>query len=253
MINPMEMTGKTIIVTGASSGIGRATAILISKLGGKVILIARNARELDKTLLQLDPKVDNARYVFDLSASHEIESLIKQVASEHGEINGLAFCAGIGNRCPSRMLKPSKLLEMLTINSISFIEMARVLANVRYRAEKASFVCISSVASLKGEKGLLAYSVSKGAINSAVRVMAKEWGENGIRVNAILPSWVNTEMAQGILSDYGKGEFDDAIKSKQYLGMGTPLDIANAVVFLLSDASKFITGTEMVIDGGYVS
>lgn len=253
MINPMEMTGKTIIVTGASSGIGRATASLISKLGGKVILIARNTSELDKTLLQLNPKVDNACYAFDLSANYEIESLIKKIVSEHGEINGLAFCAGIGNRCPGKMLKPNKLLEMLNINFISFVEMARLLAHAQYRADKASFVCISSVASLKGEKGLLAYSASKGAINSAVRVMAKEWGENGIRVNAVLPSWVNTEMAQGILNNYGKGEFDDAIKSKQYLGMGTPLDIANAVVFLLSDASKFITGTELIIDGGYIS
>ncbi|MCQ4814656.1 SDR family NAD(P)-dependent oxidoreductase [Cloacibacillus evryensis] len=252
MINPMDMTGKTIIVTGASSGIGRATAIQISQLGGTAILVARDSHRLEQTISKLNHG-NHKYYSFDLLNHAGIDSLIKRIVTENGEINGLAYCAGIGNRCPSRMLKPEKLLEMLKINSVSFVEAARVLSSTRYRSETASFVCISSVASIKGEKGLLAYSMSKGALNSAIRVMAKEFGPYGIRVNAVLPSWIKTEMAESIFENYGKGEFDKEMDSVQYLGMGSPIDIANAIVFLLSDAAKFITGTELIIDGGYTS
>lgn len=252
MINPMDMTGKTIIVTGASSGIGRATAVQVSRLGGKVILVARDSRRLEQTINMLDYG-NHKYYPFDLLNYAGIESLIKQIVTEHGEINGLAYCAGIGNRCPCRMLKPEKLMDLLKINSVSFVETARVLSSTKYRAETASFICISSVASIKGEKGLLAYSMSKGALNSAIRVMAKEFGPHGIRVNAILPSWIKTEMAEEILEEYGKGEFDKEMDSMQYLGMGSPVDIANAIAFLLSDASKFITGTALIVDGGYIS
>ena len=252
MINPMEMTGKTIIVTGASSGIGRETAILISKLGGNVVLVARNDERLQQTKDQL-VFGNHSCYSFDLQNHEGIEDLVKRIVEENVTVNGLAYCAGIGNRCPGRMLKPEKLIQMLKINAIGFVEIARVLSSTKYREANASFVCVSSIASIKGEKGLLAYSMSKGAVNSGMRVMAKELGPHGVRVNAVLPSWIITEMADNILEDYGKGEFDKEMDSMQYLGMGSPIDVANAIVFLLSDAAKFITGTEMIVDGGYVS
>lgn len=252
MINPMEMKGKTIIVTGASSGIGRETAILISRLGGNVVLIARNEERLRQTKNQLDYG-NHSYYSFDLLNHGGIEDLVKRIIEENDTVNGLAYCAGIGNRCPGRMLKPDNLIKMLKINTIGFVEIARVLSSTKYRKATASFVCVSSIASIKGEKGLLAYSMSKGAINSGMRVMAKELGSYGVRVNAVLPSWIKTEMADNIFEDYGKGEFDKEMDSMQYLGMGEPVDVANAIVFLLSDAAKFITGTEMIVDGGYIS
>lgn len=252
MINPMEMTGKTIIVTGASSGIGRETAILISKLGGNVVLVARNEERLQQTKNQLD-NGNHSYYSFDLQNHAGIEDFIKRVVEENAPIDGLAYCAGIGNRCPVRMLKPEKLIQMLEINTIGFVETARILSSTKYREANASFVYVSSIASIKGEKGLLAYSMSKGAVNSGMRVMAKELGPHGVRVNVVLPSWIKTEMADNIFEDYGKGEFDKEIDSMQYLGLGAPIDVANAIVFLLSDAAKFITGTEMIVDGGYVS
>lgn len=252
MINPMDMRGKAIIVTGASSGIGHATAILLSKLGAKAVLIARNEERLKQTYEQLEGS-GHSIYSYDLSDINGIPSLVKTIASECSEVSGLAYCAGIGNRCPLKLLDSDSIIDMMKVNTLAFVELCKVLSKANYRAESASYVCVSSAAAIKGEKGLLSYSMTKGALNSAIHVMAKELGTFGIRVNAVLPSWVNTEMAEDIFENFGKGEFDAAIDTKQYLGMGRPDDIANTIAFLLSDASRFITGTELIADGGYTS
>ena len=252
MINPMDLTGKNIIITGASSGIGKATASLISEMGGHVALIARNIERLQSTLDELGGDAHRA-YSFDLADNRNIKQLLDSIVKDMGQIDGLAYCAGIANRCPVRMLKTEKFIEMLSVNTLGFIEMAKVLSGTNYKKDKASFVVVSSIASIKGEKGLLGYSMSKGAINSAVRVMAKELSESGVRINAVLPSWIKTEMADNILTSYGRGDFDNEMATCQYLGVGSAVDVANAITFLLSDASKFITGTELIVDGGYSS
>ena len=252
MINPLNLTGRTIIVTGASSGIGRETAIHISRLGGKVILVARNTQRLHETMTRLNGE-GHSSYSFDLQQLSGIEPLLQLIVSESGLISGLAYCAGIGNTYPVSMTRTDRLMKVMNVNTFGFVEMVRILSSERFRTCEASFVGVSSVAALKGEKGMLAYCMSKGALNSGMRAMARELGVSGVRVNVVLPGWIKTEMYEDVVDSYGSSKFDREMASLQYLGLGAPLDIANAIVFLLSNASRFISGIEMPVDGGYLS
>lgn len=252
MINPLDLSGKIVLITGASSGIGKETSIYLSKLGAKVILVSRNEEKLRITLSLMEGD-NHSIYVFDLKKIGQIEALIERVVSQHGKLNGLVHCAGIGDMRPLQMTKYDFIHNMMLINFYSFIELCRVIAKKNNYAESSSFVAISSATSYKGEKSKVAYCASKGALDSAIRAMAKELAKKNIRVNSIIPGFIKTEMVDAYIEVAGEEEFKKNVLVNQYLGLGEPIDVANAVAYLLSDASKFVTGTGFVIDGGYLS
>lgn len=252
MINPLDLSGKNVLVTGASSGIGRATAIHLSKLGAQVILVSRNEEKLRATLSQMEGD-HHSIYAFDLKKIDQIEGLIEKIANQQGKLNGLVHCAGIGDMRPMQMTKYDFIHDMMLLNFYAFIELCRVIAKKNNHAEPSSFVAISSVRSYKGDKSTVAYCASKGALDSAIRAMAKELAAKNIRVNSIVPGFIKTEMVDVYIEAAGNEEFQKNVLDNQYLGLGDPVDIANAAAYLLSNASKFVTGTGLIVDGGYLS
>ena len=251
MINPMDLTGKHILITGASSGIGKATSIHLSKLGAKLTLIARNEEKLGDTLKLLEGK-GHAIYSIDLKEIILIESLLNKIVDSNGPIDGLVHCAGIATMRPLSMTKPDFLHDMMLINYYSFVELIRCASKKNKHREGASFIGMSSVASQYGDKSKIAYCSSKAAMDSAVRCMAKELAYKNIRVNTIVAGFIRTDMYDAYIETAGEEAVVSNI-SDQYLGMGDTIDIANAMAYLLSDASKFITGTGFVVDGGFLS
>lgn len=250
MLNPLDLTNKNIMVTGASSGIGRDTALLLSKLGAKTILIARNEEKLKNVIHQMDGN-DHIYYPFDLSNIDEIELLFKKICFNSYKLDGLVHCAGIDVCRPLKITTKKILNEIMTINFYSFYELTRVFSNKKYN-NGGSIVAISSVAAQRGRKTLSAYSASKAAIEGAVRSLSVELADINIRINAIAPSFVETEMFKKYIDLAGEEAVKDIMK-KQILGIGKTEDVANAAAYLLSDSSKFITGSVFSVDGGYLA
>ena len=244
--------GKVILITGASSGIGRTTAKHLDSLGAKLILIGRNEEQLIITQKLL--RNESVICAVDLMDVEKIEDIIKPLVKNTGVLSGFVHCAGISDNRPLSMFKYANLHRVMLVNFYSFYELVRVLTKKgMYAKEGMNIVVISSVAAKVGKEAQTAYGASKAAINGAVHSMAKELAPKNIRVNSILPAAVNTAMIQKY---YDLKEMLDAGERKpnerQYLGMCQPEYIASAIAFLLSDDSKWITGAEMPVDGGYL-
>lgn len=252
MINPMDLSGKRILVTGASSGIGRQTAIYLSKLGATINLLARRESQLNETLQCMEGN-NHRLYPFDLTQLDSIQALIKQMIQDGGSLDGVVHCAGIAPMRPLAMTKPEYLHNVMLINFYSFVEIVRCAAAKKYFNMGASFIGISSTAAKKGGKSQIAYAASKAAIDAACLVMAKELAPKGIRINTVMPSLIKTEMYEQFITDAGSSDKQTFVTPEQYLGIGLPQDIASAIAFLLSDSSRFITGTTLVVDGGFLS
>lgn len=250
MINPMELTGKHYVVTGASSGIGAETCRQIAKLGGKVSLLARDEERLNAVMNSLEGNAHRC-YSVELSEPKNIESVIRTVLDEQGKIDGGVYCAGISDTCPLRMAKPDRIKKITSINYLSYIEFIRCITSKQNRNEKMSIVGISSFMSERGEKGLTMYCSTKAAMNGAMRAMAHELANFGIRVNNVLPGWVNTELLDRTRTEVGEDNLKKHFDCIQYLGEPIdPIDVANMTAYLLSDAAKSITGTEVVVGAG---
>lgn len=250
-LNPMSLENQRILVTGASSGIGRETASLVAKLGGKVTLVGRNHERLNETLSQLEGA---GHFVssFDLNATDEIPNWIKSLAKEHGSISGIVHAAGVHVLEPLRMLTSEQISELMTVNVQASIGLAKGLRMKGVRSENASLVLLSSVAAFAGDVGLSAYSAAKGALIAATRSLAHELARESIRVNCIAPGMVLTEMAASIQRTMSKDQWE-AVERRHLLGLGKPVDVANAAAFLLASTSRWITGTTLVVDGGFVA
>lgn len=252
MINPMELDGKNIIVTGASSGIGKGIAILLSKLGANVILVARNEERLKETYNELEPG-KHSYYVFDLNYLDAIESMIDNVCHDGLKLNGLVHSAGVSLTMPLQYLKSSDLRNIMSVNFYSFVELVKHFSKRKYNDNGGSIVAISSISSKVGARGLTAYCASKGALESAIRSMALDLTPKKIRINSVAPGMIETQIYDGLKELVNNNEFEAELKKRQVLGLGKPEDVAYATAFLLSDASRFITGTSMVVDGGYLA
>lgn len=252
MYNVVDLRGKKILITGASSGIGKATAILCSKLGAQLILIARNVAKLEQVMSELEGD-GHKYYSFDLANIDEIENFMKTIKENDGALDGYVHSAGITCNRPLKLTKTSIMREIMEINLFSFVEIIRCLTKRKCFNDGLSIVGISSISSKRGNQAKTAYAASKGAMDAAVRCMAKELAPNGIRVNTVVPAFINTEIFQQFL-DVSEGS-DDAksVMEKQYLGLGETDDVANMVAYLLSSASRFITGTSVDVDGGRLS
>lgn len=252
MINPMDLTGKHILITGGSQGIGRETAIHTSRLGAKVSIIARNEEKLKETLNMLEGD-GHSSYLFDLKKIESIEELVQNIVLQNGLFNGFVHCAGITSMRPLSLTKYEYLHDMMLINFYSFVELVRCLSKKKNSMDGSSFIGISSVASPSGNKSKTAYGATKSAMDGAVKSMAKELEIRKIRVNSVIPGWVATEMFSKYIEEQGENPNSKVMLTRQYLGVIEPVSIANAIAYLLSDASGFITGTGLVVDGGYLS
>lgn len=253
MINPMDLTGKHILVAGASSGIGAETARQITRLGGTVSLLARREDKLKEVVASLEEQ-RGKYYVLDFATTEDIAGVVEQIYLEQGAFDGAVYSVGEAADRPLKLMKPNMLLRTVSINYLGFVELVRCVTNKKYRSEPMSIVGISSVASERGEKGKVTYCSTKAAMNGAMRAMAHELADNNIRVNNVLPGMVETVMYNDSIMAVGMENVVKHMDMLQY--MGDPLeaiDIANAVCFLLSDAARFITGTEMVVAGGCLS
>jgi NAD(P)-dependent dehydrogenase (short-subunit alcohol dehydrogenase family) len=211
MTNPMNLTGHRILVTGASSRIGREAAILLSQLGGQVIPGGRDETRLRQTLEQLEG-AGHQMAPLDLSQLDSIPGWIKGLAAAYGPFHGLVHSAGMHNAIPLRILTPAALDEMMRVN----------------------------------------FHSGKAAIISLARSLAIELAPEKIRVNAVAPGFVQTEMADRLKQSPTPEQFS-VIEGNHPLGLGNARDVANGITFLLADSSRWITGISLVIDGGYTA
>lgn len=247
----MELTGRTILVTGASSGIGRGVAVQAGKLGAKVIIAARRQDRLEETAGMMEG-AECIIAPYDLADIDGIRDWIKGICKDAGPLNGFVHAAGIHIGRLIRQLKWEKMEPMMRLNYFAGSALTTAFRQRGCWTTPASVVYISSIVSLRGNKGISAYAASKGAVDSMTRCLACELAEDRIRVNSICPATVRTEMFGGA-DDYLTEEGVQKIIDRHLLGVGEAVDVANAACFLLSDAAKWITGTSMVVDGGYLA
>jgi NAD(P)-dependent dehydrogenase (short-subunit alcohol dehydrogenase family) len=250
MTNLLDFTGKQILITGASAGIGKEIAILLSKLGAKVIMTDIDEAGLKEVFSLLEGS-GHQYLIFDLRELGKIEGEIREVVIRSGPLDGFVHCVGIRSRRPLSMITPNVLSEVMSLNFGSFVEYIRCISKKNHFNEGLSIVGISSISSQIGASGVIAYAASKAAMDSAVRCLAKELAPKKIRLNTVVPAQVNTPAYKKLLEMTGNAE--DKVLERQYLGLAEPIDVAGAVAFLLSDSSRFITGSAIPVDGGFLS
>ena len=249
MYNPMDLSGRRILITGASSGIGRTCAILAAELGASVVLTGRRLDALDETWRRMENRERHLIYPCDISDSAAIDGLVQA----GGKIDGLVHAAGIGPMCPIGLLDEAHVQSVMKTNYFAFLELMKHYSKAKNRADSLSAVAVSSVSALVGWGGGVVYCGSKGALSASVRALAMELAPKGIRVNAVCPSNIRTPMYEAGAADFNDESGLAKLKAKQPLGLGEPEQVASAVMFLLSDAASFITGVNLPVDGGYLA
>ena len=243
--NIYNFEGKNILIDGGGRGIGKATAQLLAKLGARIILLDMKEHELKETVNSLEGD-NHIIHTFDLSNLGQISTVISEIAAEVGGIDGYVHCVGIRSYQPLKVLDYSSLQKVMNVNFVSFVEMTRQLMKKGNYNKGLSVVAISSISSKNGGAGVTAYAASKAAIDGAIRSMAPELAKKGARINSVMPGQTHTEAYDEIV-----GDSVDPVLNRQYLGLSEPSDIANVIVFLLSDSSRMITGAAIPVDGGY--
>lgn len=243
--NPFSLDGKTILITGASSGIGRSAAIECSRLGAKVIITARNEARLNETISLLEG-VGHEMRICDLGDSDAVVSLVESLP----EIQGLVNNAGFTKASPIPFIDRDSFKDLLEINTISPIMLLKYMLKKKKIKSGASVVFTSSIAGL-GQTVVAnsMYTCCKGAISAFISCAALELASKGIRANAVCPGMVETNiLSAGTITEEQIEKDKSNYPLKRY---GKPQDVAWAMAYLLSDASSWVTGTNMVIDGGY--
>ena len=249
MINPFSLEGKTILVTGSSSGIGRGIAIECSKMGAKVILNGRNVDRLKETLDMMEGEGHQVMAA-DISSQEEIDQLVADVPT----LDGCVLCAGIPQVCPVKHFKRNDIEDILSVNTVAPIMITSGLLKKKKIRKGSSVVLIESISGVfVGTKGDVSYNASKAALNGFLKGSALELAAQGIRINAINPGLVPTNILNLTNEMFAESHHTDImVDSYPMKRYGTPEDIAYGAIYLLSDASSWVTGTNLVIDGGYI-
>lgn len=242
--NPFSLEEKIILVTGASSGIGRTTAIECSKMGATCVITGRNQERLQETLLQLEGE-GHIMILAELTCQEDVERLVSSI----DKLNGAVLCAGKGMTSPFPYSTRDKYDEIFNVNFFAPVELLRLLVKKKKLEKDSSVVFISSIGGIGSfSLGNGVYGASKAAINSTMKFCAKELAAKKIRINAVNPGMVNTKLIQGGAISEEQHKLDmEKYPLKRY---GEPEDIAYGIIYLLSDASSWVTGHSLVIDGG---
>ena len=240
-MTPFDLEGKNIIVTGASSGLGRQVAISCSKMGARIILMGRNQERLQETLLTMQNPELHIPVLIDLTEFDMIEGIIEDHVARIGKIDGIVNCAGISSTLPLRSVSPEKLQNHFSINVIAAYQLTRVVSNPKYfTSGGGSIIFISSIAGIVGENAKSAYSMTKGALIAGTRSLAVELAVKKIRVNSISPGLIITPLNRNA-EHITNPEKRQALENQHLLGLGLPEDVANACIYLLSDAARWVT------------
>lgn len=246
MYNPFSLEGKTILVTGASSGIGKSTAIECSKMGATVIITGRNEERLTETFDNLDNNsCGHKQIIADLTSESGLNTLLTQLP----KLDGAVLCAGVSSTTPFQFAKREKLDHIFNLNFFSQAETIRLLYKNKILKNASSIVLIASIGGVYTfNVGNSIYGASKAALHSTMKFCAKEFAQRMIRVNCVCPGMVETPLIyRGTISEEQLQEDMKRYPLKRY---GKPEEVAYAAIYLLSDATSWITGQDIVIAGG---
>ncbi len=244
-MNPFSLEGKTVLVTGASSGLGRQTAITASQMGARVMITGRDTARLQETLDMLEGE-GHQQFIADLTVQGDIDAL----AASLPELNGVVYSTGISDLSPARYITAPVIEKTFSISfNASVLLTSALLAKKRIARNKGSLVFISSISTRYPFVGGAMYISAKSAIEAYARVLALELAPKGIRVNCVAPAFVRTPMLDQTASNYSQ-QAVDMIEARQILGLGDPEDVANTIVYFLSDASKWVSATNLILGGG---
>ena len=251
-MNPFSLEGKHIVVSGASSGIGRQCAISCAAMGARVSLLGRNSERLQQTLSQMDGTGHHI-YVVDLTVEEDIKTTVQQIVKDSGRISGLLNAAGISGTLLMKSVSGKKLDEFFQNNVYSSYILTREVCRMGHFAQEGGgIVFFSSIMGSYGETGKSLYAMTKGALQAATKSLACELAPKNIRVNAVSPGLIITPINENMphITDPSKRE---ELERMHLLGLGKTEDVANACVYLLSDASRWVTGVNLYVDGGYTA
>ncbi len=244
MTHPFSLSGKTVLITGATAGLGRQTAITAAQMGARVLVTGRNEERLAATHRQLEG-CGHLAIAANLVEEKEREALVSQLPA----LDGIVHCAGVTLLHPFKFSDEKRYREVYAINVEAPLFLTQRLFKSKRLTNGGSIVFIASLGAFIGARGHSIYAGSKAAIIGIMRVLAHELAGNGIRVNCLSPGMVKTEVVDGF-SQQVSAEVVAADEARYPLGYGTPEDVANTAVFYLAPASKWITGTNLIMDGG---
>jgi NAD(P)-dependent dehydrogenase (short-subunit alcohol dehydrogenase family) len=246
-----SLSNKFILLTGASSGIGRETSILLSKLGAKLLLIDINQSGLLKTI-EYCPN-ETIPLVLDLTDSETLKIKIIDLVKKHGKLDGVAHIAGKPSIVPLKSISQSSATDIFQLNTYSAIDLAKIFVNHNvFSGKSGSIVFISSVYGLVGSSANVAYASSKAALHGITKSLSIELAPKKIRVNCIAPGFIKTEMMANN-KDKFNDEYINKLDKMHPLGLGEAIDISYMIAFLLSDLSKWMTGSILSLDGGFTA
>lgn len=238
---------RNFLLVGASSGIGYSIAEDIAAAGGSLLVVARRENRLNEIKDKYPKQVSVAVLDVESATADDWDSMISEFVKEHGKFSGVVYTAGISDITPLKYFSIDYAKRMMDVSFWGMVNCIQSISKKKYSNNNMSAVVFSSVYAHYGEKGMFAYSAAKAAVITGMKSIAKEIGKSGRRINSISPAWIDTEMTRKFsLKTDILGE-----EEKYLLGTGKVTDVSGMVMFLLSDASRWITGCDYIIDGGF--
>lgn len=242
-----DFSGENFVVTGASSGMGRQIVIELAQAGANVLAIARRENELKELQSLYSDKIVIAK--IDVCNSTDMEIAIYNFVEKYGKLNGAVHAAGIVKLTSFKLYDEEDAKQIYEVSFWAGMKFIQICTKLKVANEAASFVIFSSAGSYNAAKGMFAYASAKAAIRIAIRSVAKEISKRALRINTVSPGWVKSNMTD-VLEETNNTKL---ILDNHLLGIGKVDDVSGAVLFLLSDRARWITGTDIIVDGGYLA
>lgn len=247
----ISFKNKSVLITGAGSGLGRNVAMELSKLEAKLVLLDINATSLEETKSLCYDGCEIKMVIADLRDMDNCIRLLDSICADL-KLNAFVHCAGVASICPLKSLKREKYLNVMQINTFAGLEIAKWFSHKKHHADDDANICfIASVYGLVGSAANVAYAISKGAVIAMTKALSIELAPKKIRVNAIAPGFFTGTNMGNSFNNFFDDERQELVNSLHPLGLGKASDVAKSVVFMISDASKWTTGAVFSVDGGF--